>query len=141
MRPKLRLAYFDETEYWAEDIVSHAGRVAGLYVYDANLRVFCCEMTPSREMHLAGYLTEHYIGDAMQMAMLQATEAGSIHYVHCWQVDGFHRIRRRPGFRDIDPFAVTMPCTCALPGPWPRDRDAAITEAMEMLQICGFTTT
>ena len=119
-----------------------AGRIAGLYLYDVRRHVFCCEMPPSYEMHLVGYLTEHHVSDAVQMAMLQATDAGSIHYFHCWQVDGFRRTRRRPGFRDIDPFGLGgTPCTIALPSPYPNDHDQAIAEALDALPQCGFTTT
>ncbi|MHB9130368.1 MAG: hypothetical protein ACYDBB_04655 [Armatimonadota bacterium] len=140
MRPDLRLAYLDETEHWAEEIVRSAGRIAGIYVYDARLRVHCCEITASYELHLACYLTEHHIGDAVQVEMLQATDAGSVRYFHSWRVDGFRRARRRPGFRDADHFVPGgMPCT--LPGPWPSDRDAAIAEALAMLTQCGYTTT
>ena len=142
MRPKLRLSYLDESDGWADDILRAAGRVAGLYLYDANLRVCCCELTPSYELHLAGYLTEHHVSDDVQMEMLRATDAGSVCYVHFWQVDDFARARRRPGFRDVDPFAPgRLPCTLSLPGPWPRDRDAAVEEALAMLDQGGYTTT
>lgn len=142
MKASLRLAYIDETEYWARGIANAAGRIAGLYVYNANLRVYCCELTPSYELRLAGYLTQHWVDDDVQMQMVYATDAGNVCYVHCWQVDGFRRARRRPGFRDVDPFAQCgMPCTLPLPGPWPRDCDAAVEEALEMLSSNGYTTT
>jgi hypothetical protein len=142
MQPKLRLVYLDETADWAPDIEHAAGCIAGLYVYDARLHVCCCEITPSYELHLAGYLTEHHVGDAVQVDMAQATDYGSVHYIHSWRVDGFVRARRRPGFRDIDPFVLgRMPCTLRLPGPWPLDRDLAISEALEMLSQHGYTTT
>jgi hypothetical protein len=142
MKPQLRVAYLEETQDWDTEIARAAGRIAGLYVYDTRLRVHCCEMTASYELSLAGYLTEHHVDDAVQMLMLQATDAGSISYVHCWQVDGFTAVRRRPGFRDIDPFVPGgLPCTLALPGPWPASRDDAIAEALTYLTQCGFTTT
>ena len=104
MKPCLRLAYIEESEFWDKEILRSAGRIAALYLYDARLHVFCCEMTPSRELYLVGYLTEHHVEDDIQMKMVQVTEFGSVQYIHAWQVDGFTRIRRRPGFRDIDPF-------------------------------------
>jgi len=76
------------------------------------------------------------------MAMVEATEFGNVSYIHCWQIDGMSTIRRRPGFRDVDPFVTgRLPCTIALPGPFPRDHDDAIEEALEYLQANGFTTT
>ncbi len=142
MKPRLRLAYIDESEYWDAEILRTAGRIAALYLYDERRHVFCCEMTASHEMHLVGYLTEHHVDDTTQMAMVYATEFGSIHYIHAWQVDGLPRIRRRPGYRDIDPFVIgRMPCTIAMPGAVSRDHDQAMEEMLEYLQINGFTTT
>lgn len=142
MKPRLRLAYLDETEDWAEEIAQVAGRIAGLYIYDPRRWVYCCEITPSYELYLAGYLTEHHVSDKVQIEMVQAAECGSIHYIHCWRLNGFRRARRRPGFRDIDPFGQdSMPCTLALPGPYPSDPDQAMVEALEALPQCGFTTT
>lgn len=142
MRPKLRIAYMDETDGWTEEIASAAGRVAGVFVFDENRHVFCCEMTPSYELSLAGYLTEHHVCDKLQLELAQATDFGQVRYVHCWQVDDFRRVRRRPGFRDTDPFAPSgMPCTLALRGSRVTDHDAAVEEALEALSLGGFTTT
>jgi len=142
MKPRLRLAYIEESEFWDEEILRSAGRIAALYLYDERRHVFCCEMTPSHELYLVGYLTEHHVEDDIQMMMAQATEIGSVQYIHAWQVDGFTRIRRRPGFRDIDPFLIgRIPCTIAMPGAVSRDYDQAIAEMLEYLQLNGFTTT
>ncbi|MHB9130374.1 MAG: hypothetical protein ACYDBB_04685 [Armatimonadota bacterium] len=142
MKPRLRLAYIDETAGWSDEIVSVAGCIAALYVYDQQQRTCCCEMTPSYALRLVGYRTEYEVDDTVQMAMMQATDVGGVCYVHCWQVDGFQRLRRRPHHRDIDPFQHgAMPCTMVLPGPCPRDHDTAIEEALEALTQGGYTTT
>lgn len=142
MQPKLRLAYIEVTDDWTDAITQASGRIAALYVYDIRLHVCCCEMTPSYEMTLAGFIAEHFVCDAMQAEMASATEVGEVCYIHCWRVDGFRRARRRPGYRDVDPFVPDrMSCTLSLPGPWPRDHDTAIAEALEMLTQGGYTTT
>lgn len=119
------------------------GRIAGVYLYDQHIRTYCCELTPSYEMRLLGYLTEREIDDNVQMAMLEVTDVGAVSYIHTWQVDGFRRLRRRPHHRAVDPFLPgAIPCTIAVPGPCPRDHDLAMEEALEALaQAGGYTTT
>lgn len=143
MKPQLRIAYIDETVDWAEEIRQAAGRIAGVYLYDLHIRTFCCELQPSYELRLLGYLTEREVDDDIQMAMLQVTEIGAVSYINTWVVDGFRRLRRRPHHRVIDPFLPeAMPCTIILPGPFSRNHDTAMEEALEMLtQYGGFTTT
>jgi hypothetical protein len=50
--PDFRIVRFDETEYWngAGFIHRAGGKIWGIYYFDANRRVFCCEMTPSYEL-------------------------------------------------------------------------------------------
>ena len=44
---KPRIVLLDETEYWAKHITEEAGKIHGAYIYDENMRVHCCEFTPS----------------------------------------------------------------------------------------------
>ncbi|MEI7831651.1 MAG: hypothetical protein WCJ56_00410, partial [bacterium] len=89
-----------------------------------------------------GYLTEHTVNDDIQMKMQETTYTGQVSYIHSRQVDHYLRIRRRAGYHDIDPFVIgRMPCSIALPGPWPRNHESAIDEALEMLLQNGYTTT
>ena len=44
----------DETQVWAEEVVRSAKQVFGLYVFDQNRRVHCCEFTPSYECLFVG---------------------------------------------------------------------------------------
>ena len=142
MRAQLRLVYLDESDCWVTKVTRHAGRIAGLYLYDANLHVCCCEITPSYALHLVGYLAERTVSAAVQQQMQACTEQGHVSYLHCGQVAAFRRVRRRAGGRAIDPFvAGRMPCSIALLGPWPGDHDAALAEALEALTEDGCTTT
>ena len=142
MVPRLRLAYLDESADWAPDIIPVTGRIAGLYLYDAHQHVYCCEMTPSYALYLVGYLTERPVSETMQMLLLEATAEGQVSYMHAGRVDGFARLRRRPGRREIDPFVTgRMPCTITVPGPYARDHDQAVAAMLAFLGENGYTTT
>lgn len=47
--PSIRVFKRDETEFWnfPEEMIPFVKRVVGIYIFDASLHVFCCEMTPS----------------------------------------------------------------------------------------------
>jgi hypothetical protein len=47
---KLRLVQFDETGEWSDEIVAKAGKIKGVYMYDANQHTYCCELMPSYTM-------------------------------------------------------------------------------------------
>ena len=142
MAPLLRLAYLDETEYWDRKIRRAAGRIAGVYLYDKHLHVHCCELTPSYELSLIGYLTELPVTDSVQMAMAETVEFGSVTYVHVQEIDALPCRRRRPGWRDLDPFRIgRVSCTTNLPLPFKGDHDQVIADALEYLHANGVTTT
>jgi len=142
MAPLLRLAYLDETEYWHRKIRRAAGRIAGLYVYDKHWHVHCCELLASYELYLIGYVTELRVTDRVQMAMMESTVPGCIMYVHTREIDELPCRRRCPGDNDFDPFRIgSISCTTNLPGPFPRDHDQAILEAMQYLHANVVTTT
>jgi hypothetical protein len=54
IKPDLRIFKDDETIHWREDIQARAGRIFGVYLFDANRHVHCCELTPSYELHYVG---------------------------------------------------------------------------------------
>ena len=47
---KPRVVLIDETEYWDEELVRQAGKIYGVFLFDVNKKVHCCEATPSREL-------------------------------------------------------------------------------------------
>ena len=47
---KPRVVLIDETEYWDATLVKQAGKIYGVYLFDANRLVHCCEMAGSREL-------------------------------------------------------------------------------------------
>ena len=54
MKPDFRIYKQETTEHWSEDIRSRAARLFGVYLFDVNRHVHCCELTPSFEMNYLG---------------------------------------------------------------------------------------
>jgi len=88
---KPRVIVVDETQYWDARLVEGAGRIFGVYLYDANRRVCCCELTASYELYALEPAIMNYDTcseadrDEIHEAFGQYTEP--VHYVHCYQVD------------------------------------------------------
>ena len=52
IKPDIRIVKLDETGFWMDEwLVSHAGKIFGVYMYDASKQTHCCEVTPSYELH------------------------------------------------------------------------------------------
>lgn len=58
-----KIVAIEETHYWCEDIVARAGRLFGIYMFDANRYVYCCEITPSYEMYFIETVHEKCHGE------------------------------------------------------------------------------
>ena len=56
--PNFKVCKFDETSNWREDIAKRAGKIYGVYFYDASRQTRCCEITPSYELHFIGSVIE-----------------------------------------------------------------------------------
>lgn len=48
---RFALIIIDETDMWAEHIQDRAGRLFGIYLANLHENTFCCELTPSYELH------------------------------------------------------------------------------------------
>lgn len=59
----LRVILIDETEYWPKDLQEKCGRISCAYLYDNAVNVFCCEMTPSKELTPLYYVSKNEIDD------------------------------------------------------------------------------
>ena len=142
MAPRLRLAYLDDSACWDRPLRYEAGRLLGIYVYDTHQHVHCCELTPSYELTLIGYRTELPLPDSLQAALVDATEPGSVTYVHVWEIDALPRRRPSQGLFRFDPFRhASLPCTVAYPDQVPTEHTQAIAEALDTLVASGITTT
>ena len=58
---KWQLVRLDERHYWNDHnadskfLLTHTEAFYGLYVFDANLHVHCCSLTPTYELHAVGH--------------------------------------------------------------------------------------
>jgi hypothetical protein len=96
--PKFKVCRIDETKNWREDIQKLAGgTIYGTYFYDASRQTFCCEITPSYELHFLGSVAGEGI-DGFEQAEKAHDELaeGDIHteltsYVHCRAIDAMSK--------------------------------------------------
>ena len=85
MKTQWTVIAIDETRYWSEDIVAKAGRLYGIYLYDANRHVYCCEITPSYELELIETVWTHNTqNERLQMDVLEGdAQNEKVCYYHC----------------------------------------------------------
>lgn len=111
-RPKWRLFFRDETEYWPEIEAKGDLCVIAVYLFDANSHVYCCEMTPSYEMHEVGQYIYPKVGrekptegeyedwhdyiDTYWKGMMNV----SYFHVHTIQANEMHRFKPLPKDKD-----------------------------------------
>lgn len=85
-----KLVSLDETHCWDNGIVARAGRVFGVYLFDANRQVNCCEITPSYELHpVADYplIDLDRTDDRALEDELREAGPSDIIYIHCNNLD------------------------------------------------------
>lgn len=86
----------DETRHWSAEFLKKYGvtQIYGVYLYDANSRIYCCEMTPSYELSFIESVAGHGIDDEevwekftddVREADMDADE---VIYMHCHDIDG-----------------------------------------------------
>jgi hypothetical protein len=51
VKPDWYLVKIDERRHWREDIQAQTKEMYGVYAFDRNRHVHCCELTPSYELH------------------------------------------------------------------------------------------
>lgn len=92
----------EETHFWIDQIQERAGRLFGLYLFDANRQVHCCELTPSYEMHFVETVYAKHDDDERVDEKLaeEIREANwveeDVRYFHC------HSVNRDPPGRFYD---------------------------------------
>lgn len=109
--PRFNLLRLDETKFWAEEVVRNAKQVFGLYVFDQNRRVHCCEFTPSYECLFVGSAIGNTDLDETAAERLDSDiregDLGTepVKYIHCHEIDAVPRISERDlkvGVYDLD---------------------------------------
>ncbi len=98
IKPRFNLLRLDETKFWAEEVVRKAKQIFGLYVFDQNRRVHCCEFTPSHECLFVGSAignTDLDETDAERLdAEIREGDLGTqpVKYIHCHEIEALPKI-------------------------------------------------
>ena len=87
---KVRAILVDESMYWDENLEQPAGGIFGLYIYDSNVGIHCCELIPTYALYRIGVILGNEncpdkIKDEIDECWNEATER--IIYMHCANVD------------------------------------------------------
>jgi hypothetical protein len=107
--PKFKVCRIDETANWDKEITDVAGKVYGVYFYDASHQTFCCEITPSYELTFLESVAENCPNDELAREKLyddiiegdRFTE--SIAYKHCRFIDSLSEDDNKLAFKDWTP--------------------------------------
>jgi hypothetical protein len=97
IKPRFCLLKLDETRHWLDDVAARAGRIFGLYVYDQNRRVHCCEFTPSYECLFVGSASVNTDLDDAATPLADEIREGDlgtvpVKYIHCHEIDALPEI-------------------------------------------------
>lgn len=135
MKPELYVVKIDETKYWAEDIIEKAGRIFGVYIYDKNRRVHCCELTPSYELRFIESQTEKRVDDTVYDEILRADAySEGWRYYHCHVLEGLPALPEGGGWLpDNGQWAGQYKVT----GLTSETYDEAIEEVLEWSRMCS----
>lgn len=141
-----KLVSIDETRFWDNSITARAGRVFGVYLFDANRVVHCCELTPSYELYpVASFpLIDIDRTDARSLEdELREHDTDEVTYIHCTGIDAmreacFHdfgeeEIPEGDSWEDVrDRQIEYVNGNCCLETP--KDLCAPFSEAQEMVE-------
>jgi len=92
VKPDWRYIAIDETQHWCDaEIVEACKRLFGIYVFDARSYVYCCEITPSFELHFLRNESLEVPEEQSERVYDALTEAGAggddVHYRHVRSID------------------------------------------------------
>jgi len=95
MIKKFGVFKIDESEYWElPEYKEEIKRIIGVYVYDPNFKVHCCEITPSYECHFYQTQVEfnENVSEEKQDEInceiyLNEDLSETVHYYHCHLID------------------------------------------------------
>lgn len=85
----------DATQYWDDpDLVARSGgTIYGMYLFDNNRHVHCCEITPSYEMEFLESVPksrpeDECLADRLDMDVMEGdTDRGEVSYFHVHNID------------------------------------------------------
>jgi hypothetical protein len=61
IKPDIRIVPIDESEYWNEKSLKKAGKIANVYIFDANVGTHLCSLIPSYWLRYIDFITEKFI--------------------------------------------------------------------------------
>jgi hypothetical protein len=93
--PDFRVLIRDETSYWLDEALVQrcGGKIMGVYYFDANRAVYCCEMTPSYEMEFMESIPlvqsqDDRESDKVQMELMTGdAQSDGVRYIHCHEIN------------------------------------------------------
>lgn len=120
MKTDWEIVAIDETQYWHEDIVAKAGKLYGIYLFDASRHTYCCELTPSYEVYfIETVYTKATDDEDLNMKVLEAdAQSGPTCYFHCRVID-----RMRPKWTHAFP---EHNVECATEEEWEEERESML---------------
>ena len=95
----IRVVPMDDTKYWTVPNTPDGCKFISVYAYDDTKGVYCCEITPSRELHFLGTIptivpendTERET--FLDIIMENDNQSEPITYIHCSSVDNWKYIK------------------------------------------------
>lgn len=92
IKPHFKVVAINETSDWRDDFIVKCGRLYGLYLFDVNRHVHCCELTPSYELHFIETVAEKEIDDYTDALLREANAQcqRDVEYYHCNVIDRMH---------------------------------------------------
>ena len=111
VKPRYCAVKLDETRNWLDtSVVERAKRIIGVYLFDANLRVHCCEFTPSYECLFVESQWDNPAlpdreADWLSVDIMEGDNASDpVRYFHAHEIDDLPRIKEgdlTPGVIDL----------------------------------------
>lgn len=100
--PAWHAVRFDETSFYDEEFRKKygVGKIYGVYVADFASRTYCCEITPSYEMHFMGSVIDEWPDDDdMRVELQDAMDENDRHservvYYHCRTINALAKARK-----------------------------------------------
>lgn len=84
MEKTFRVVALNESYGLSDEIKEKTGELYTCYVFDPELRVHCCEMTPSHELVRFDFYTEKEIDDELHSDLLSTED--NVVYMHCHSI-------------------------------------------------------
>lgn len=104
MNADIRLVAIDETRYWREDIAQEAGKLFGVYMYDADQYTCCCEATASRLLMRVYTATEKGVSEDTHGLILEGDcQTEPDFYMHASRVEQLREVGRWKSDPDDSP--------------------------------------